>query len=127
MENYKRKNRISEALAIRGMKQVDLCERTGIGKSSVNGWIKQHWQPKQEALYKMSKVLDVSELWLAGYDVPMERPLEQKKADSLATTVLKIQQNERYYDLISDILELSDDQLVLIESLVKQLRGLVEE
>ena len=69
MTSYERKNRIAEALTLRGMKQVELVEKSGIPKSSINNWISQRWQPKQEALYKMAKALDVSEMWLAGYDV----------------------------------------------------------
>ena len=74
MNEYKRENRIAEALSIKGWKQVDLVERTGIPKASINAWVKQNWQPKQKSLMKMAQVLDVSEMWLAGYDVPMERP-----------------------------------------------------
>ena len=79
MDNYEKKNRISEALSIRRMKQVELCEKANIKKSSLNNWIAQRWQPKQDAIYKMASALDVSEMWLAGYDTPMERAPEQKK------------------------------------------------
>lgn len=34
---------------------------------------KNQRQPKQKLVYKLSKVLDVNEAWLMGYDVPMER------------------------------------------------------
>lgn len=74
-DKYVRNNRIAEALDLRGMKQIELCELTGISKSSLNAYVKQNWQPKQNAIAKMSSVLDVSEMWLAGYDVPMERDL----------------------------------------------------
>ena len=50
MVNYERLNRIREALALRNMKQVELCEKTGIKKSSLNSWISQRWQPKQDAV-----------------------------------------------------------------------------
>ena len=36
MNEYKRENRIAEALSIKGWKQVDLVERTGIAKASIN-------------------------------------------------------------------------------------------
>lgn len=77
--NYDKHNRIGEALSIRNMKQVELCEKTGISKGALNNWIKQRWQPKQTAIYKMAKALDVSEMWLAGYDTAMERPTSQKR------------------------------------------------
>lgn len=128
--NYKRENRIRQALNIRNMKQIELCEKTGIKKSSVNGWIKQNWQPKQDSLYKMAKVLDVSEMWLAGYDVPMERTKSIKNTDIALpkddSTILmdKIKDNENYsrlVNLFNYILELNPDQLNTIESMVNQL------
>ena len=57
MTEYIRQNRIRKALSLRGMKQSELCERTGIAKTTVSSWTNQRWQPKQDALYKMAKVL----------------------------------------------------------------------
>ena len=118
---YERKNRVAEALAIRGWKQVDLVERTGIAKTSVNGWVKQNWQPKQKALAKMAKVLDVSEMWLAGYDVPMERPEAQKKNDKLTQLIIEIKEDENLQDLFVSISHLSNDQQNTIKSMVNEL------
>ncbi len=115
------KNRIGEALALRGMRQMELSEKTGIDKSSINGWKQQRWQPKSEALHKMAKVLDVSELWLAGYDVPMERPLSQKKMDQQAAAILKIKSDDRYMNIVNRLCDLNDDQLSLVENLIAQL------
>lgn len=103
MEDYKRLNRINEALALRGMKKIDLAEKTGISKATVSHWCNQHYQPKQVSLMKLAKVLDVSEMWLAGYDVPMERPAIQKKSDELAQLVLSIKNDEDLKNLILSI------------------------
>lgn len=122
MDNsYKRENRIAEALSLRGMKQVELCEKTGLKKASVNGWIKQNWQPKQDSLYKMAKALDVSEMWLAGYDVPMERTREQSKVDELTVLINEMQNNDRVKNLFINISRLSSDQFNTIESMVNEL------
>lgn len=120
--NYDKHNRIGEALSIRNMKQVELCEKTGISKGALNNWIKQRWQPKQTAIYKMAKALDVSEMWLAGYDTAMERPTSQKKMDSLAETIQLLKDNERYYNLVSTIVQLDDEQFTLIETMANQLK-----
>lgn len=64
--------RIKEALDIRGMKQSDLVEKTGIGKSSISTYISGEYSPKQKNLYKIAKALHVNEAWLMGLDVPME-------------------------------------------------------
>ena len=118
---YEKKNRVAEALAIRGWKQVDLVEHTGIAKTSINGWVKQNWQPKQKALMKMAKVLDVSEMWLAGYDVPMERPAAQKKNDELTQLIFEIKENEDLKDLFTSICSLTNDQRQTIKSMVNEL------
>ena len=118
---YERKNRIAEALSIRGWKQVDLVERTGIAKASINAWVKQNWQPKQKSLMKMAKVLDVSEMWLAGYDVPMERPEAQKKNDKLTQLIIEIKEDENLQDLFVSISHLSNDQQNTIKSMVNEL------
>ena len=121
MESYEKQNRILEALTIRGLKQVELCEKTGISKSSLNHWAKQHWQPKQKALMAMASVLDVSEMWLAGYDCPMERAPEQKKADELAKLIHQLRSNERLKNLSMSLVGLTPDQLTIIENMVNEL------
>ncbi len=121
MESYERQNRLREALSLRNMKQVELCERTGIKKASVNNWLAQRWQPKQDAIMKMAKVLDVSEMWLAGYDVPMERPLAQKKSDELSQLIFEIKEHEDLKDLFTSICSLNTEQRKTIESMVNEL------
>ena len=80
-------NRLSLALSIRKMKQSDLCSLTGIPKSAISQYIKGSFEPKQERVYIISKALDVSEAWLMGYDVPMERQEEKSVSpDKLALT-----------------------------------------
>jgi transcriptional regulator with XRE-family HTH domain len=121
MDNYIRNNRIGEALNLRGMRQVELCEKTGIAKASINGWIKQKWQPKQKPLALMAKALDVSEMWLAGYDAPMERPLEQIKNDELAQLITNIRKDDNLKNLFVNINNLTTEQRNTIELMVNQL------
>ena len=65
--------RIRKALTIRGMKQSELCRITNIPKSAISQYISGEFEPKQNRIYRIAKTLDVSEAWLMGYDVPMER------------------------------------------------------
>ena len=58
---------------MRGMKQVDLVSLTGIGKSSISTYLSGEYEPKQRNIYKIAKALDVSEAWLMGENVPMDR------------------------------------------------------
>ena len=65
--------RMKEALRIRNLKQADLVEKTKIGKSYISTYLTGAYEPKQKNIYLIAKALDVSEAWLMGLDVPMER------------------------------------------------------
>lgn len=65
--------RISEALKHRNMKQADLCKLAKVPKSSLSLYLSGAYEPKQDRIYDMARVLNVSEAWLMGYDVPMDR------------------------------------------------------
>lgn len=89
--------RIKEALALRNLKQSDLVELTGIGKSSISTYISGAYEPKQKNIYKIAQALNVDESWLMGNDVPME------KNNSFNNNLSK---NEK--ELLSDFNKLND-------------------
>ena len=66
-------DRMRQAMDVRQMKQTDLVRKTGIGKSSISTYLSGDYEPKQKNIYKIALALNVSEAWLMGYDVPMER------------------------------------------------------
>ena len=66
-------DRISEAMKLRDMRQADLVEKTGISKGALSSYISGRYVPKQNNVYLIAKALDVSEAWLMGGDVPMQR------------------------------------------------------
>lgn len=65
--------RIRAALRIREMKQIDLCNLAKVPQSSLSLYLSGAYEPRQDRLAEMAQVLNVSEAWLMGYDVPMER------------------------------------------------------
>ncbi len=69
-------NRLEKAMNLKNMKQVDLVEKTNIDKSLISNYLKGKYKAKQDNLYLLAKILNVSEAWLMGYDVPMERNSE---------------------------------------------------
>lgn len=75
--------RMKEALEIRNMKQAELVEKTGIGKSSISTYLSGAYEPKQRNIYKIAKALDVNESWLMGNEVPMDRTSTLQQADKL--------------------------------------------
>lgn len=64
--------RIEQALALRNMKQAELCKLANVPKSSLSLYLKGAYEPKQNRIYAMASVLNVSEMWLMGYDVPID-------------------------------------------------------
>ena len=73
--------RLQMALDIMNMKQSDLVETTGIGKSSISTYLSGKYEPKQRNIYKMAKALNINEAWLMGEDVPMERDEKSKPSN----------------------------------------------
>lgn len=98
--------RIKEALDIRNMKQTDLVEKTGIGKSSISTYISGEYSPKQKNLYKIAKALDVNEAWLMGLDAPMERDDYENQNlitfDATFDEAVKLLSNAHYIVSLSD-------------------------
>lgn len=65
--------RLKKAMQIRGIKQVELANKTGIDKSLISNYLQGNYKAKQDKLHKLAVVLDVSEGWLMGYNVDMDR------------------------------------------------------
>lgn len=65
--------RLKEAMNLRGMKQIELAEKTGISRGALSSYISGRWKAKQNNIYKLAYALNVSPAWLLGYDVPMEQ------------------------------------------------------
>jgi transcriptional regulator with XRE-family HTH domain len=75
--------RMKEAMNIMNIKQVDLVEKTGLTKSAISQYYSGKYEPKQKGIFLIAKALDVSESWLMGYDVPMDRLLHEKLAEEV--------------------------------------------
>lgn len=71
-------NRLNKAMRIRNMKATELSEKTGISKSSLSEYINGKYEAKQNGIYLLAKALNVSEAWLMGCDVPMEKEIDNE-------------------------------------------------
>ena len=71
----------------RGIRQKDLCQQTGIGKSAMSQYLSGSFEPKQQKLHILASALGVSEAWLMGYDVPRERMPESGGTVSIMEVV----------------------------------------
>ena len=75
--------RLREIISIRNVKQVDLIEQTGISKGALSSYLSGRYVPKQDNIYKLSKVLGVNPAWLMGLDVPMETSKQEPSLEDV--------------------------------------------
>lgn len=110
--------RIREAMDIRNMKQVELAEKSGISKPNISCYLSGKYEPKQMALYNLGRALDVAEMWLAGFNIPMERPAEQRENDELAALMERIKKDPEFRQLVFRINHLKSGQLEAVNNLL---------
>lgn len=70
-------NRLKKAMLYRNIKQVDLVEKTKLDQTLINKYLSGVTNARQTKLTILADALNVNEVWLMGYDVPMERNLKQ--------------------------------------------------
>ena len=66
------KDRLAEALRVRGMTASELARQSGVDKGSISNYLKGKFMPKQNAIGAMARALSVSPAWLMGYDLTMD-------------------------------------------------------
>ena len=75
-------------------------------------------EPKANRLYVIAKTLDVSEAWLLGYDVPIDRVENQQGKDNLAELSERITKDREFRQLIVQISHLSPQQVESLKNLL---------
>lgn len=60
--------RLTEALKSKCIKPIELSRLCGINKSTISQYLSGKYTPKQDRVTIIAEVLDVSPLWLLGYD-----------------------------------------------------------
>lgn len=115
------KDRLREALDISGMKPIELSEATGIPKSMISYYLSGKTKPKADRIYKISQKLNVSEAWLLGYDVPMNRTAEQKKNDDLVQVIAKLRKDPDFFEVVSMLASLNSAEYESIKQILSAL------
>ena len=82
------KNRLAKALSNKQMKAITLSEIIHINRSSISQWLSGVNEPNGENLINIAKALNVSEMWLLGYDVPMNNEKTTNKEEIKGTAYL---------------------------------------
>ena len=102
--------RLKEALTKSNMRQAELSRRTGLDKGTISNYLSGRYEPKSDAINKMAIALNVSEMWLWGYDIPMERK-EKNSPDKTMLTEGEKKWLELYH-------QISDESKVILTNMV---------
>ena len=82
MKKYTTAQRLKQIMDARNLKQVNIleaaepyCKKYGVklGKNDLSQYVSGKVEPGQEKLTILGLALGISEVWLMGYDVPLER------------------------------------------------------
>lgn len=110
--------RLKEALEDAHMSQQELSDKSGVSKSAISHYINGTHCPNNVMAGQLSKVLNVSPVWLMGFDVPK---IQTENTNS-------IDPNSENYVLLKSIREkiekMNGDQL---EQLLKYARFIESE
>lgn len=115
------KDRLSAVMKLKGIRAVDIVENTDIPKGAISYYIAGKSQPKADRLYVLAKYLNVSEAWLLGYDVPMERTAEQKKNDDLVKIIAQMRKDPKFFGIVSMLAELPSEQYDSLTTIISAL------
>lgn len=110
--------RLREALNIRDMKAIDLANKANVNRGMISRYMSDTSQPKAVVINKLAVALNVDEMWLWGFDVPMERRNKYVR-DLQELLDYKIKTTPIFYEILEKIAHLSksrhDELLNFIE------------
>lgn len=95
MKSSNTSSRLKLLMQERGLKQVDIinackpfCEKfdVQIRKNDLSQYVSGKTQPNQIRLTILGLALNVNEVWLMGYDVPMQRETKTHSKDAINLT-----------------------------------------
>ena len=135
--------RLKSALKRKNMSQSKLSEISGINTSTISEYISGRYEPSRSRIAEFANILDVNEVWLMGYDVPMERNAnitqQEPEIPEVDTSVLtpeeltefnKVTQTNRllfFNDIGDDDHDMAVFKNVVIDILLKQRKKKEEE
>lgn len=115
------KDRLEEAMRRAEKTQADLVRETGLNRSTISRYLSGAVEPRQDAAYKLALALNVSETWLWGYDVPMERTPQQKKNDDLVKIIAQMRKDPKFFGIVSMLAELPAEQYDSLTTIISAL------
>lgn len=117
------RNRLIAAMEIRGMRQVDLAEKSGLPKAQISQYKNGKYEPMQDALYKLAKALSVNVAWLMGHDAPMEIDRQQLEYEVEICDLVNRCYGKEAYSVVKMYLEMNEKGRKLAFDLISNLHS----
>lgn len=98
------------AFALKGSSKgvSELAHEVNLSRQSINNYLSGNVSPTTDSFINIAQALDVSELWLSGFDVPMKRSSEGDNAniddDALHLSKAAQKQAQEALTLVSQVL-----------------------
>lgn len=114
MPKYTTSERLKQIMNLRNLKQIDIvrlaepyCKiyKVKMGRNAVSQYVSGKVLPRQNALFILGQALNVSEAWLMGFDVPMERITDEAETNLL---------NDDLYNTYDNIFPITTKKLPLL-------------
>ena len=113
------KDRLKYALNLREKKAADLARDLGIPKSAISQYLSGYRTIKDsKRLYIIAEYLDVSEAWLMGFDVPMEKTKAQKNNNTIADIVVRMRTDEDFLSLVETLNNLDAEKISSVKQML---------
>jgi len=115
------------AMEAAGFSQVQLAEKLGISKGTVNNWIRGNNSPDVDMVPKICKVLNISILSLYS-PTQLESTVEMQNTPSISSEALQLAQD---YDKLDDhgkkiVRVVTDEEMARISAEIKNMRKQLE-
>ena len=102
--------RLREAMASSNKKQIDVAQITGLSHSTISRYLSGQVEPRQDAIIKLARALNVSEWWLWGYNVEKTRSVSQKENDEIVDLVTYFQNNPEFRKVVSVLKNMPEEE-----------------
>lgn len=84
MKKYTTSQRLKQIMSLKGIKQIDILKKVQpickdwnikMGSNDLSQYVTGKVEPSQKKLSVLAEALDTNEVWLMGYDVPIDKNL----------------------------------------------------
>lgn len=104
------KDRLQEAMKLRNVTAAELSRKAELSRAQLSQYVNGTYEAKQLALHKLAVALNVSEIWLMGYDVSVEEQIINASdfSEKEKSLILSYRAHPEMQDAIQKLLDINN-------------------